>query len=183
MANKSKALPGELDAKQRAFLSAYAKLGCITSAAKAAKCNRRSHSYWIKEEGHRGDVYRREFRVARKESIQALESEARRRAMIGVRKLVTHQGQPVFVWVDSKGNVVDEGTPRAKRMPLYSTDYSDTMLIFLLKAAKPEKYRERFDNRHSGPGGGPIVVGLEKIRQELLGREDILEQQRSQPDS
>lgn len=33
---------------------------------------------------------------------------------------------------------------------------SDTLLIFLLKAARPEKYRERYHTEHSGPGGGPI---------------------------
>lgn len=33
---------------------------------------------------------------------------------------------------------------------------SDTLLIFLLKGAKPETYKERYE--HSGPGGGPIQV-------------------------
>lgn len=33
---------------------------------------------------------------------------------------------------------------------------SDTMLIFMLKGAAPEKYRERFE--HSGPAGGPIQI-------------------------
>lgn len=31
---------------------------------------------------------------------------------------------------------------------------SDTLLIFLLKGARPEIYRERFE--HSGPGGSPL---------------------------
>lgn len=35
-------------------------------------------------------------------------------------------------------------------------DGSDTLMIFLLRAHRPEKYRERFE--HSGPGGGPIPV-------------------------
>lgn len=33
---------------------------------------------------------------------------------------------------------------------------SDTMLIFLLKGAKPETYKERYE--HTGAGGGPIQV-------------------------
>ncbi len=33
---------------------------------------------------------------------------------------------------------------------------SDTMLIFLLKGARPDKYRERYE--HSGPGGGPMDI-------------------------
>lgn len=31
---------------------------------------------------------------------------------------------------------------------------SDTLLIFMLKGAKPSKYREKFE--HSGPNGGPM---------------------------
>jgi hypothetical protein len=38
--------------------------------------------------------------------------------------------------------------------PYYELEYSDTLLIFLLKGIRPEKYRERFE--HSGPEGGPI---------------------------
>lgn len=34
--------------------------------------------------------------------------------------------------------------------------HSDTLLIFLLKGAKPEVYKERYE--HSGPGGGPLQV-------------------------
>lgn len=35
---------------------------------------------------------------------------------------------------------------------------SDTLLIFLLKAHRPEKYRDRASVEHSGKGGGPIVI-------------------------
>jgi Bacteriophage Sf6, terminase small subunit-like len=35
--------------------------------------------------------------------------------------------------------------------------YSDTLLIFLLKARRPEKYSDRVVNTHQGPGGGPIT--------------------------
>jgi hypothetical protein len=39
-------------------------------------------------------------------------------------------------------------------------EYSDTLLIFLLKGLRPEKYRERFE--HSGPGkGGAILVSYD----------------------
>jgi transposase-like protein len=33
---------------------------------------------------------------------------------------------------------------------------SDTLLIFLLKSRRPEKYRETTRHEHSAPGGGPI---------------------------
>lgn len=52
-----------------------------------------------------------------------LEQEARRRAFKGTKKPVYQKGECVG----------------------YVQEYSDTLLIFLLKAARPEKYRERYD--------------------------------------
>lgn len=40
---------------------------------------------------------------------------------------------------------------------------SDTLTIFLLKAHKPDKYRETVRNEHTGADGGPIK--LEDVRQ------------------
>ena len=37
---------------------------------------------------------------------------------------------------------------------------SDTCLIFALKGAMPDKYRERISNEVSGPGGGPLTVDV-----------------------
>ena len=65
-----------------------------------------------------------------------LEAEARRRAAIGV-------DEPVFY----KGEVVG-----------HIRKYSDTLLMFLLKAHWPEKFRENvsIDQRVSGRDGGPV---------------------------
>jgi len=52
-----------------------------------------------------------------------LEDEARRRAIEGVERGIYHAGKRVAV----------------------ERQYSDTMLIFLLKARRPEKYRERYE--------------------------------------
>jgi hypothetical protein len=53
------------------------------------------------------------------------------------------------------------------------------MLIFMLKGAKPEKYRERFE--HSGPSGGPIptqaTYDLSKLSDtELVALDGLLSQ-------
>lgn len=168
----------ELEPRQRAFLAAYTKLGNQSAAARASKLNRRSHAIWMKKEGPNGDAYRQAYQNARLEAIGEMEAEARRRAMEGARDLVTHNGQPVFVWVKN-GAVVPEKTKGAKLQPLYTTKFSDTLLMFLLKGAKPEKYRDRVDNRHSGPGGGPIRIGVEALRQELVGNDEYLDFQRS----
>ena len=41
-----------------------------------------------------------------------------------------------------------------------ATDSSDTLLIFLLKARRPEKYRERAETRHVGDEEQPVSITL-----------------------
>jgi hypothetical protein len=62
------------------------------------------------------------------DAVDELELEARRRALKGCERPVFHQGEEC-------GRILE---------------YSDTLMIFLLKAHRPEKYRERHDVRHSG---------------------------------
>lgn len=64
----------------------------------------------------------------------ALEDEARRRAFDGVKRPIYHGGKRVG----------------------YVLEHSDPLLMFLLRARRPEKYRERAVVEHSGPDGGPI---------------------------
>ena len=46
---------------------------------------------------------------------------------------------------------------------------SDTLLIFLLKAHRPEKYRETVRQGHTGAGGGPIELA-NATRDEIQSR-------------
>jgi len=39
----------------------------------------------------------------------------------------------------------------------YVRRYSDTLLIFLLKARRPGKYGDKVTAEHTGPGGGPVT--------------------------
>lgn len=103
--------------KKRAFLAAYAETGNVTRAAEIVGCARTRHYEWLKDD----PVYAADFVSVEDHAGDRLEQEARRRAMQGVAK-------PVFY----KGDVV--GTIQ---------EYSDTLLIFLLKASRPEKYSER----------------------------------------
>lgn len=56
---------------------------------------------------------------------------------------------------------IETGTDRledeAKRRAM-GKDGSDTLLIFLLKARRPDKYKDRVSNEHTGPRGGPILI-------------------------
>jgi hypothetical protein len=103
--------------KQRAFLSAYAKCGNITRAAQMADIARQTHYDWLAVD----DAYKAAFAAADEEAGDYLEAEARRRAVEGWEEPVFHQGMEV-------------GAVRK---------YSDSLLIFLMKGSKPEKYKDR----------------------------------------
>lgn len=103
--------------KKEAFLQAYSTCGNISKAARLSKIRRQDHYDWLKN----SKTYQKRFDEAEDEAIDMLEEEARRRAIRGVRKPVGwHRGVP--------GGYVKE--------------YSDTLLIFLLKAARPNKFRD-----------------------------------------
>jgi hypothetical protein len=69
----------------------------------------------------KSEGYKKAFEDAAEEAADLLETEARRRALEGVEEPVFYQGQQC-------------GTVHK---------YSDTLLIFLLKGCRPEKYVER----------------------------------------
>ncbi len=118
--------------KQAAFLTAYALTGNITTAAIAAQIDRKRHYEWLNNDLN--GTYAAAFAAAREQAADLLEQEARRRAVEGWDEPVFYQGEPV-------------GAVRK---------YDSTLLIFLLKGIRPEKYRERAAVEHTGKGGGPI---------------------------
>jgi hypothetical protein len=88
-------------------------------ASEAAGVHRSSHFHWVKSD----ETYAEAFRQAEGMAGLVLEAEARRRAAEGINKPIYYQGQRV--------DAIKE--------------YSDTLLIFLLKGALPHKYREGWD--------------------------------------
>lgn len=119
--------------RQQVFLEALAALGHVGQAAKHAGVSVRT-AY-----NHRTSDP--EFAAAWESALQTametvLEPEAVRRAVQGVP-------EPIYYKGDQVGTV---------------QKYSDTLLIFLLKGGKPEKYKERTANEHTGAGGGPIAI-------------------------
>lgn len=111
-------------AKKAAFLKAFLTAGTVLHAAKAAKIDRHSHYRWMKED----EEYAAAFRDAEVGVTELLEHEAQRRAKDGVEEPVFHDGAIVG----------------------HKLKYSDLLMIFLLKARAPHKYREVIRNEHSG---------------------------------
>lgn len=72
-------------------------------------------------------------------ATDALELEARRRAVEGTDRPVFYQGGEVG----------------------YVREYSDTLLIFLLKAHRPKKFRERVELEHQVPGGVKVMLSFD----------------------
>jgi hypothetical protein len=117
--------------KREAFLDALARTGNVTRAAKAVHVTNRT-AYNARNDDPA-------FAAAWDAALDAamdlvLEPEAVRRAVEGVERPVYHQGKKI----DSV------------------REYSDTLLIFLLKGGRPAKYRERYE--HSGDATAPIVM-------------------------
>jgi len=98
------------------FLAELCKTGCVSAAAQKAKISRNS-AY---EQREANQEFAKAWDAALEVATDALEREARRRAAEGVLEPVFYQGEIVA---------------KVKK-------YSDTLLIFLLKAHRPEKFRE-----------------------------------------
>ena len=103
---------------QRLFLSTLGQSANVSLACEVAHIDR-STAY---KERSRNPVFRDEWDGAMDDAIDALEAEAWRRAKDGVEKPVFQGGKQV-------------GAIR---------EYSDTLMVTLLKAHRPEKYRENF---------------------------------------
>lgn len=133
--------------KQLAFLAAYALTGNISRAAQSAQIDRTNHYDWL------GDpAYAQRFEEAKREAAELLEAEARRRAVEGIEEPVIYQGE----LCPEVATDPETGERRLTGKPLTVRKYSDTLLIFLLKGAMPDKYRENAKVEHSGANGGPV---------------------------
>lgn len=138
----------ETVAKKAAFLAAYREMGVVPYAARVAGIARETAHRWRRED----EAFSRQFAEARVDAVDKLEQEAMRRAVEGVDVPVIHAGQVAIAGVDSNGNYASQGSPHAVGVaPLTIKKYSDVLLIFLLKAAAPDKYRERYHLDHSDP--------------------------------
>lgn len=116
--------------KREAFLSALALTGNVSEAAAACAIGRTAAYDWRRDD----ETFAADWDAALDEAADRMEREAFRRAVEGTEK-------PVFGSLGQGRGSGEVGRIR---------EYSDTLLIFLLKAARPEKFRERTEVRHTG---------------------------------
>jgi hypothetical protein len=113
------------------WLAAFAEHGTVCKACEVAKVAR-STAY----EGRTDEQFAEMWDEIEAATTDAMEREAYRRAVEGVERPVWQGGKLM-------GTVAE---------------YSDTLLIFMLKGRKPEVYRDNVRVEHSGPSGGPIEL-------------------------
>lgn len=99
------------------LLMAYIKTGSLTRACQHCAITQNAHRRWLQQDPQ----YAEAWADARDALADSLEEEAIRRARDGVTRPVFQGGLQVG----------------------QTTEYSDALLMFLLKGMRPEKYRER----------------------------------------
>ena len=133
---------------QKAFISAYAACASISQAARAAGVDHKRHYEWMSDE-----AYRHAFDAVTDQAAQAVEDEAVRRAVEGVKRPMYYRGKQVR-------------TGGRRGRTVYEVEYSDTLLLALLKRFRPKFYREHTVTEVSG--SIDLVERLNAGRQRLV---------------
>lgn len=107
-----------------AWLEAFEKTGMVMQACKIAKVGRST----VYDARQRDETFALAWADVEEATTERMEREAYRRAVEGVHRDVFHRGQVVGA----------------------EQHYSDTLLIFMLKARRPDKYRENLHVEHGG---------------------------------
>ncbi len=128
--------------KRQAFLAALAETANVLKSSEIARIARRTVYDWKSADSEFADAWERALDIG----TDALEDEAVRRAHDGVDEPVFYQGKACGV----------------------VRKYSDTLLIFLLKGRRPEKYKDRPIHEPGGVGGKPVefvvtIPGMDKL--------------------
>ena len=150
-----------------AFLAAYAVCGNVTEAAKAAGFERQT----VYDRLRNDPDFPAMFENAKAEFVDSLKAEALRRAREGVRKLIFHQGAPVYLTrlrIGEDGQPVrnENGIPildyqldeHGHPIQAYESAFSDRLLLAMLAATDPAEYAAKSNVQLTGADGGPVKV-------------------------
>jgi hypothetical protein len=151
-AGVTRARQRDMAGARRRFLDHLARTGNVSAAARAAGYSRHTLYAWRRQDAEFAETWN----DAVIEAVDALEQEARRRAVEGIEQPLVHGGKFVRH---------EDGSIATIRQ------YSDRLLEFLLKALRPERFRpetakgqvaetnpevEAGDDEASRDGGGPL---------------------------
>ncbi len=143
--------------RKKKFLNNLALYGNVSAALKFSGWSRSNMRHWREQDA----LFQQQYEIAMERAADMLEAEATRRAVTGYDDVVVYQGKVVYHQYPpghpQQGQLMlDEwGDP----IPVVVRKYSDRMLELLLKAARPERFRENIEvtNNHKG---GVLVVGM-----------------------
>ena len=179
--------PTEHARKQQQFLKSYRDIGIIKAACKAAGIDRSTYKYWRDNDPE----FVKQLPDARDEANETLEIAAYAQAVLGIESYVVSNGRIVY---HETPVLNEDGTPQfnergqqvvLRGKPIMERKYAPSILITLLKANMPEKYKERME--HSGKVDATIehtglvidtrtlsperLAQLKEIAQEMKGKE------------
>lgn len=150
-------------AKHNLFFAGLAKHGQITRAARDADISRVT-VYGLRDSNP-------EFATRWSEALDAyadsLEAAAHNRAVEGTKKAIVHQGQLSYVYQlgadgrplkDDDGNYMLELDEHGKPKFLYEKQYSDSLLLAMLKAKRKKEYGDSSKMELTGADGGPVKL-------------------------
>ena len=131
----------------RSLSETLAECANVAEASRVAGISRRTAYAWRNKDSPEGEAFRERWDEALETAIELLELELRKRALKGRKEPVFFKGEKV-------------STIRK---------YSDVLGMFLLKAHRPDVYRDNYRRlEHTGPGGGPVMLISEMNDAQLL---------------
>lgn len=141
------------------FLEHLRVTGNVSFSAQMAGISR----FAVYRNRDKNDKFKAAWDDAVDEAMDVLELEGRRRAFEGCPKpVVTKGGDLVMVLRDRSGNIMPPPPPNVEipkgwtLQPLILNEYSDTLLIFLLKGGRPQKFRENIKHQVVGDKDEPL---------------------------
>jgi DNA-binding XRE family transcriptional regulator len=143
--------------KRRQFIKHLRNNGNITSAARSIGISRQT-AYNLRKENPK---FAASWNNAIQEHLDQVEEELRRRACNGVDEDVYYQGTVC-------------GTVKK---------YSDTLLMFYLKARRPEVFSDKLRQEITGKDGAAIEISSLSTEQKLARIAELLERARARRDS
>lgn len=138
LTNGERVEPEEMKQK---FLERYIELGSVKDTCEELCLVRRTIYHWKAQD----PVFAENYRVADMVALGILEDEAYRRAVNGVDKPVYQGGKRV-------------GTVK---------EFSDILLMFLLKARAPHKYKDRVAGGLFDPNGETLELKITHVHSNL----------------